>query len=506
MTTPRPGISDREREAGMRWIVWDGILSSTMGALTSGVFLTGFALLLGATDTIIGLLSGLPRLSALMQPLGSYFVERHQIRKKISVWVFGPARMLWLFVLALPLLGYQRGASPTALIVLSLVSVLSALMAGFAAVSWFAWMADLIPARIRGRYFARRTLWAGTVSAIVAFVAGKFVDVWKVHYGKDSPGSFLIVFAIALTCGLVSWYTLIRCPEPPIRGSDEEGERLHFFSAVREAWSDSNFRNFVTFSALVTSGVWIASPFVSVYMIKVMDLPYWLMGLFGAVSSAGSLFMVRLWGKLNDHFGSRPVMSACLTGVSLMPVFWALTANGAWWPFLLANAIGGASWSGYSLAEMNMVFKITPQKRKSVYIAIYYALGGLPSLIMPVVAGYILQHTEHLALHVGNFTFVNYHFIFLASSTTRWLGSRRFRKVEEPKAKSVRHMIRVLSHVRSVNPFLGLEYSYRVVSVAAGRTTTRTARRAARALRRTAARLRGQKPPPEPPSEPGPPA
>ena len=97
-------LTHAEREAGMRWIVWDGVLASSMGSLLGGVFLTGFALLLGASETAIGILSGLPRFSALMQPLGSYFVERLRQRKGISVWGFGPARMLWFMVIIMPLL------------------------------------------------------------------------------------------------------------------------------------------------------------------------------------------------------------------------------------------------------------------------------------------------------------------------------------------------------------------------------------------------------------------
>ncbi len=474
-----------QREAGMRWIVWDGILASTMGGLTGGVFLTGFALLLGATETVIGLLSGLPRLAALMQPLGAYFVERLHLRKTISVWVFGPARALWALVLLLPAMGYAGGASRSAMLLLLAVAVGSSLMSGFAAVSWLTWMSDLIPAAARGRFFSRRTMLAGITSAVIGMAAGKFVDMWKVMDGGDGSTGFLVVFGVGMACGFASWYTLLRCPEPAFTHHDDDSTPFSFRAALGSAWSDLNFRRLLYFTSIVTGGVWIAGPFFSVYMIKTMNLPYSIMSLLATTSALGSLLTVRLWGRLSDHFGNRPVILAAINGVSLTPVLWLLTAGGAWWPLIIANVVGGASWGGYFLAQMNLVFKITPNERKSVYIALFYALDALPMLFAPLLGGLFLQHTPHWALHVGSWTFVNYHVLFAASGFTRLAASGVFKGVREPRAKPVGHMIRVLSHFRSLNPVLGLQYSVHVVSDVAGRGT----RRAARVVHRTARRV-----------------
>lgn len=473
-----------QRRAGMDWIVWDGVLASSMATLTGGVFLTGFALMLGASETAIGVLMGLPRFSALMQPLGSYFVERWRLRKAISVWVFGPARVLWLAVVMLPLLGYVGGASQVGLALLFGVAVLSSAMAGFAAVSWLAWMADLVPPDRRGSYFAKRTMLAGAFAALVGLLAGKFIDLWKADFGRDDPRGLLIVFSVGLVCGLASWYTLIRCPEPPVR-ADGETERPPFWSMLREAWLERNFRMTLYATAILSFGVWIASPFFSVYMIKQMQLSYGLMSFFAASSALGSLVMVRLWGRLTDHFGSHPVMSACINGASLLPLLWIFSAGGSWWPILLANILGGASWSGYMLAQMNLVFKITPEERKSVYIGMFYALDALPTLIAPLLGGLFLERTAHWGLNLGGWHFINYHVLFLASGCTRFAATPCLRRIREPEARDVKHMMRVLSHFRSLNPLLGIQYyGSWVLEI----TVTGT-RRAAVAVKRTAGKV-----------------
>ena len=469
----------------MRWIIWDGILAGVMVVLTGGVYLTGFALMVGASQTAIGILCSLPRLSQIMQPLGAFFVERLHMRKKISVGVFGPARLLWLLILLLPAMGYAGGKSRLALFVLISVAVVSSMLAGLASVSWFAWMADLIPEGGRGRFFSRRTMLAGGISATIGFVAGKGLDLSKLWLGPDSAIGFLVVFGVGMVCGLASWYALSRCPEPPIR-PDPPGERPGFRAMLQDAWADRNFRQLVYALSFLTAGVWLAGPFFSVYMIREMELPYSLMSIFAACSSFGSLLMVRLWGRLSDHFGNRPVILTCLFGTGFLVVPWLLTANGAWWPLVIAHLVGGAAWSGVFLAQMNLVFKITPDEHKSVYIGIFYALINLPPLLMPVVGGLFLESTAQWAWHVGTWTFTSYHALFAMSCVLRLCSIPIFHHVREPRAKRVVHMIRVLSHFRSLNPVLGLHYYAHVASDAAANGT----RLAAGAVRKTARRLR----------------
>lgn len=483
-------LTAEDRASGMRWIIWDGVLAFSMSALNGGVFVTGLALMMGASQSLVGFLGSLPRFAALMQPVGSYFVERLGARKAISVWVFGPARLVWLAVVALPLLGYHGGHSVRGLQVLTVVVTVSWVLAGFASVSWLAWMADLVPERIRGEYFGRRSMISGGVSAVVGLLAGRLVDNWKAEYGANDPGGLIVTLAVGLACGLASWYTLMKCPEGPITRPEPGSEAGSYLGHMRETLADPNFRAFLKFSMLVSLGTWVASPYFNVYMIKVMGLPYSLMVLFAAVSSLGSLLTVRLWGKLADHFGARPVMSACLTGIAGAPVLWLLSAGGNWWPILIAFALGGAAWSGYSLAQMNLLFKITPDERKSVYIGVFYALDALPTLVAPLIGGWFLQHTEHLALHLGSWTVVSYHVVFLASGLTRSIAAPALRNLHEPDASGVRHMLRVLRQVRSVNPILGLQYYGQMMLVEAGERTQRAARRAARTLHRATRGLR----------------
>ena len=56
-------LSEEEVRTGLKYLLYDGGLFSTMASLCGGLFVTGFALLLGASDFWIGLLAALPMLA-----------------------------------------------------------------------------------------------------------------------------------------------------------------------------------------------------------------------------------------------------------------------------------------------------------------------------------------------------------------------------------------------------------------------------------------------------------
>src|SRR5688572_7909311 len=72
----------RRMEAGhwhrcLKLSLAEGALATAMGTLQSGVFLMGFALLLGASPLVLGLLAALPALAQLAQLVGAAWMERH---------------------------------------------------------------------------------------------------------------------------------------------------------------------------------------------------------------------------------------------------------------------------------------------------------------------------------------------------------------------------------------------------------------------------------------------
>jgi hypothetical protein len=76
-------LTERQVEIGLKHIIADGIASQVMGILTGGAFLTAFAIKLGASNMIIGLLAAIGPLSQLLQLPSVILIEKIRNRRAI---------------------------------------------------------------------------------------------------------------------------------------------------------------------------------------------------------------------------------------------------------------------------------------------------------------------------------------------------------------------------------------------------------------------------------------
>ena len=157
---------------GLRVSIWEGSFATIWIALTSGVFLTGYALWLGADNKTLGLITAIPTFAALIQIVSAFLGERLQARKPFTAWFSLAGRLLWLPILLLPLL-LPHSLALAAFLVLYAAS--SALL-NIPSPAYMSWMSDLVPPNHRGRYFGRRNMIAGVVALVIGLPAAWFLD------------------------------------------------------------------------------------------------------------------------------------------------------------------------------------------------------------------------------------------------------------------------------------------------------------------------------------------
>ena len=85
-------LTDHDRGEGMRLVFVDGLTSQAMETLASGLFLTAFAVALGASNSVIGFLAAIPSLAQLMQIPGVVIVERVRQRRLVTVLAAAASR------------------------------------------------------------------------------------------------------------------------------------------------------------------------------------------------------------------------------------------------------------------------------------------------------------------------------------------------------------------------------------------------------------------------------
>ena len=383
--TVKDTLTEKEIRYGLKWVMKDGMASQAMGILTGGVILIDFALVLGASNLLIGILAALPFLAHLIQIPSTYLVERVRLRRKITVFAAVISRSFLLFV------GLVSFVSRSDLRIIFLILSV-AFYATFAAVtvcSWNSWMRDLIPQHQLGSFFSKRWTAMTAIGIPLYLGAGLFLDWWKNNYTDCVSYGYSIIYLLGFLAGFIGIYFISNIPEPRMV-IDEKKES--FYKLILLPFRDHNFKKLLFFMGSWNFAVNLAAPFFAVYMLTRLELDLSFVIILGIMSQVMNLFLFRLWGKLSDRFSNKSVLSVsgpllifCIFAFTFttLPEKYVLTI-----PLLIIiHIIMGISTAGVILASGNIGLKLAPKGKATTYLAAYSLVNSLAAGTAPVFGG-----------------------------------------------------------------------------------------------------------------------
>lgn len=445
-----PTILNRlEMTRALKWADRDAIFVTVYLALTGGAFQTGFARHLGASDLWLGIIAAVPAIAGSLQILAAYIGEHTSDRKSLVLRYVFLSRLPWLLIAFLPLLS----AELPRLQMFVLLLTLSAVLGSFAGPAFLAWLSDLVPADYRGRYFGRRNMILGLVSAITALPPALFLDQAVKHHRLPVPLAFTILFTTGVFFLALSLFALTRMPNVPhgdggrkkTEGAGETGERKSFLAFYREPFGDKNFRRLLTFTIFWTFGHLFAGQFFTVYMLESLKFPYLMIQMTALVSALFSSLGMPFWGYLSDKFGNKPLLIISGSTVVFMPLLWTLTGpeRYAWsiGMILFIQVIAGFMWAGVGLSQFNMILNIAPQSQRTVYMGAISAAGALIGGLAPLCSGLVMESMRPLVPDPTRF-----YILFCMTAGLRGFALLWLKGLREPSGATAGY---VLSQLRS---------------------------------------------------------
>lgn len=434
-------LSEEEIRRGLRLVVKDGMASQAMATLTGGAFLTAFALLLGAPNVLIGLLSAIPLFAQFLQ-LPALFLIGPFKRRSICVWASGMGRSAWLVVALVPLF------APEGVALRVLVGAV-AFQAAFAAVSnasWNSWMRDLVPEEEFGRFFSKRMAITTALAVVLGLAAGFFVDQWQRWFPGRELGAYSFLYFCGFLAGLWGVKYLSRIPEPPL---PRKAESSLAFRSLVEPLRDPNFRRLLRFYGLWSFSLNFSSPFFVVYMVSWLKMPMALVVALGVLGQLMGLLFLPIWGRLSDATSNKSVLTVSVPLYASSLIAWTFTTlpepHALTVPLLLFIYMAmGISQAGVTLATSNIGLKLSPRGAAAPYLAAYNVLGsilgGVASVLGGMVAdvlkgfsfGFLLEITSPQDGYLQPLLhFKDLDFLFLLASLVGFLSLRELRKVRE---------------------------------------------------------------------------
>jgi MFS family permease len=436
------------RSLTMITVAW--MLGSVWATATSGAPLTRFATSLGCSNFQFGVLTAMPYLASLLAlPAGPLIASAGP--KRPFLWGLFLQRSLWFPIALIPLWmlhHYGIAAQPEAMFVFLALTTVMFGAGALGGTAWTAWMAEVVPGRINGKYFSRRRQWAIITAIPAAVLSGWILD----HHRWGNPNLTdlhwsAIVFCCAAVFGIADITFYIIYPDIPPKA--QVGR--HWLKGLGAPLRDRQFLIFSGFIGVLTFAVSFMGQFLTLYLlvvIKVDNIAAQLMLL--VVPMLAQFAVLPIWGKASDRMGKRPLL--ILAGLGLVPVGvgWCFMGPGHLYLGYSLAAIGAALWTGVDVANLNLQLEMAAGHGEDggAFIAANSVITNLCGWLGGLGAGIIAQvlATWHWQPMAGYRPFSFYDVLFVLSAVLRLLAVVIFLPfLIEPTARSTRTALRFIT-------------------------------------------------------------
>ena len=352
-------------------------------------YLTPYALALGMSNFLIGVMSALPGLAGSLSELkGSRIINKYS-RKKIVMSGTIFQALAWLPIIAVGYAYFFLGLPVIySSVLLILFYTLLVISGAFISPAWNSWMKDLINKNTTS-YFGKRGRVVGLVALVSSLVAGFILNYFQ---DKELFFGFAIIFVVAFVGRAACIHFFKEQYEPKMRVS----EHSYFsFSDFVKNMAFNNFGKFTIFTALMSFAVAIASPFFSVYMLKDLNLGYAIFTLAIAVPSAIALAFLPLWGKFGDKYGNMKAIKLCGSLIFTVPLLWLfipLLSQKLSHVLIYLFAVeifSGIVWAGFNLSTATFVFDSVSVEKMPLYVAYTTILNSFGAFLGALLGGYL---------------------------------------------------------------------------------------------------------------------
>lgn len=418
-------------------------LNSFSFVFLSGSFITLFAMKLGASNAVVGLLNSFGYATYFFLPLGKRLVRRHSI---VGVFSWG-----WLlrFFAMVPILAspYLAAHGQTALalgLILAGVALFN-FFRGFALIGNNPVLAFLAEGRDRGAFVVNIVI-VNNIAGIATNLLAAFA------LGKSANLALYLVFiAAGIVVGIAGSLFLFKTPEPESYRPSSETDLLKI---AGQAFREPSLRSFFGVFILVSFVAAMARSFLPVYAKELYDQGDNLVMAYSLLTSLGAVVMGLLTRLLVDRIGAKPlyVIFTAVAAASLLPAVAspAIASPVAVVLFLGAfNFFSSFGLAGEENAGQTYYFALVPKEQNLDLSVIYFFAYGTGGALGSLLGGVVLEALRGLGLNTANsyrlffgFLFLILVFVIIRMTKLRRLGST-----------SVRESLGIIFSIRDLRAF-----------------------------------------------------
>jgi MFS family permease len=394
-----------------------------------------YAKSLGASATVLGIITGMMPLLVIFQIPAAHYIHRFGYKK--FVYRGWGIRVMFIYAMSLvPLTGAFLNLTAQLSLLLFLLFAFN-LSRGISSCAWLPWITSLIREPVRGTYLTRDAAFVNLASFVAILFSAACLG--------QAPGAarFSGVFAFSAISGMISLFFLKRIPEG---GTLEETNS----SATPVPWRV--IARFKPFRKLLRMNIaWaIASgglgAFTVAFLKSQAGWPENQILLVSSVAYLGGLSSLWLLGARLDRIGSKPVLLLSMIGwLAIMAIWVSLSGGvlavsmGVALPLLFAMGLGAAL---VHMSTIRLAMSIIPEMGRSHFFALFSVVGSLSLGGAPIIWGIMIDavgpaRMRWVGLEINQFTL-----FFLLAGVAVLITVFFCAQLEEPKAVRMEALLR----------------------------------------------------------------
>ena len=394
-----------------------------------------YAKTLGASATVLGIITGMMPLLVIFQIPAANYVQRVGYKK--FVYAGWGTRVLFIFGMALvPLTGKFLDAKTRLVLILSLLFCFN-LSRGISSCAWLPWITGLVPPASRGKYLLREAACANCASfatfLVAAFTLGEEPHAWQ----------FSVLFVFSGVMGAISLSFLKRIPDAATPEEFQTGttpvpwkEMINYrpFRRLLEmiiAWS-------VAYGGMIAFTVAYLKAEAGMNEAKILILT--------SVMFLGGLSSLWLLGHRLDRTGSKPVLSVALMMWIFILVGWMALAGRVFAPgigaVLALQLLMGLFVSLVNMSNTRLAMVVIPKMGRNHFFAIYSVVGSVSLGLAPIGWGLMIDAVGGWTGRGLGMEWNRFSIFFAAAAVAYLVAFILARRLEEPSASSMESLLR----------------------------------------------------------------
>jgi len=368
---------DNTAERNIYFLYLEVVFAGFLAA--AGSFNGAYVLRLGGSNALVGLMSSLPALVAILLYIpAARILER---RTHYLPWVVGSlflARLGYVAVALLPSVSRHLVAELTVaiLVAINIPSV-------FFSTGWNPLLSDVVPPRSRATVLAWRSILSSATIAPLIFIAGRWLD------SAPFPSNYQWMYALGwLASGGLGVYLVSRIRVPPqVQRTPIDKTRREkgtWLDALRLAATENRgFFRIVVNTLLFNLGAWMVGPLYMIFYVRQLGATDGWVGLLGTLAHVGVIAGYWLWRRIIRRIGESRALLIAAPLVFIHPLLVALVPNLTFILFveLLINIIA----AGVNLSHGVIFLELLPEGRKHTSTAVYSMIMNIGAFVCPLI-------------------------------------------------------------------------------------------------------------------------